>query len=528
MEIPLITLLDRLKLRGLRAQAVDGTVRIRGIRLLTGRTARLQKGICYVGSSIPEQAVAEDGAVALLAAEPFVSPLRIVFADPHEDCCALFERAAELFEQFRDWDEKLRSAIYERRGLRALILLLSEIMGNAAYLVDSSFRVLAIDDAPILSEISAIWKHLVAYGYLSYDILSQLRSCGELKLLDACERAAVVKSRVFNNEFINYNLRYRGKIRGHLFIVGYFRKTTPGDLAYAEDLGTRIFAAMAEKIDDSAARGKDYENFLIHVLNGTLRDRELIARQLKPLGWEPGGRFCVARIKSEQDGELLAEELGCILENLRGGKPVLFEGCLAAVFPLGESDDLGKLEPQLRSILEKMRCAGGVSDDFDGFFRLRSHYLQASAALELGEMLGLSKGPLFCYREYAVMHLLNVRAADFDLDLVCDKAVFRLRDYDAVNHTEYRKTLEEFIRSERNIAVTAEKLFIHRNTLIYRVKRMVGMLRIDLDDDSTRARLAMSFFVLRYQEAVQSLPAEGAAPEAPAQPAGGFAASAGR
>ena len=53
-----------------------------------------------------------------------------------------------------------------------------------------------------------------------------------------------------------------------------------------------------------------------------------------------------------------------------------------------------------------------------------------------------------------------------------------------------------YISSERNISLTAKKAHMHRNSIIYRLRKIQDMLEIDLDDPDVRLRLMISFKIL--------------------------------
>ncbi|MCD8217944.1 MAG: helix-turn-helix domain-containing protein [Clostridiales bacterium] len=71
-----------------------------------------------------------------------------------------------------------------------------------------------------------------------------------------------------------------------------------------------------------------------------------------------------------------------------------------------------------------------------------------------------------------------------------------LRGYDAVHHTDFYETLHIYLKKERNIAETARQMHLHRNTLLYRLKRLEELVPADLDDDRTRLHLLLSFEIV--------------------------------
>jgi purine catabolism regulator len=62
--------------------------------------------------------------------------------------------------------------------------------------------------------------------------------------------------------------------------------------------------------------------------------------------------------------------------------------------------------------------------------------------------------------------------------------------------TTLRDTLECFLRHSGNKGAVCTELFIHRNTLTYRLRRLEGLLGVDLDDGEVRASILLA---LKFQ-----------------------------
>ena len=58
-----------------------------------------------------------------------------------------------------------------------------------------------------------------------------------------------------------------------------------------------------------------------------------------------------------------------------------------------------------------------------------------------------------------------------------------LLDYDLKHGTELVKTLEVYFNNCRNSVNTASDLFIHRNTLLYRLEQISKILDLDLNNN---------------------------------------------
>ena len=61
------------------------------------------------------------------------------------------------------------------------------------------------------------------------------------------------------------------------------------------------------------------------------------------------------------------------------------------------------------------------------------------------------------------------------------KMLGKLIDYDKSGNTELTKTLNTYLECSGNGTETAEKLFIHRNTLHYRIEKIEQITGYDLN-----------------------------------------------
>ena len=64
-------------------------------------------------------------------------------------------------------------------------------------------------------------------------------------------------------------------------------------------------------------------------------------------------------------------------------------------------------------------------------------------------------------------------------------AVKYLKKYDKKNKTNYLETLREYLNCALNTTEAVDRLFIHRNTLYYRLKKIEELCEIDLTDMPT-------------------------------------------
>ena len=96
--------------------------------------------------------------------------------------------------------------------------------------------------------------------------------------------------------------------------------------------------------------------------------------------------------------------------------------------------------------------------------------------------------------DHAFLYFLNKLAGDksFGTELL-HPGLTRLRRYDERHGTDFYNTLYQYLLAERNVVATAKALFIHRNSMIYRLQRIQQLLDVDLDDPNVRLYLLLSY-----------------------------------
>ena len=85
------------------------------------------------------------------------------------------------------------------------------------------------------------------------------------------------------------------------------------------------------------------------------------------------------------------------------------------------------------------------------------------------------------------------------LDDYVTHKIGKLLEADNVQEGNLAETLEAYLDHNCNANATAEDLFIHRNTMRYRLDKIKHILNSDLSDLSECLELKLAFSILRYR-----------------------------
>lgn len=185
----------------------------------------------------------------------------------------------------------------------------------------------------------------------------------------------------------------------------------------------------------------------------------------------------------------------------------------SAVVILMETDDddsfLGEKERAgLEGLLSEYNCTANVSAPFHFLNQTRRHYTQAKMVGTLRTMLRIDD-PILEYLSYiAEYHMIFNYSMVQNLDNLLHPAVIKLDKIDKATGSDMLNILFAYTEHLCNLTSTAKDLYLHYNTLKYRIDKIAGITGIDFNDSSTVHRIVLSKKVLQIKEAISKAEAE--------------------
>ncbi len=146
-----------------------------------------------------------------------------------------------------------------------------------------------------------------------------------------------------------------------------------------------------------------------------------------------------------------------------------------------------KIKEKVFSYHHNIIMAIGVSDVHRGFDSLEISYQEAESALMAIQCD--DKEGIYYYRDIGLFQLLSCMVGNKLALNYIYRTIEPLVTYDLEKGTELLKTLEEILYNN-SLKETAEKMFLHRKTLVFRKKRIEKILGVSLERFETRLSLA--------------------------------------
>ncbi len=156
---------------------------------------------------------------------------------------------------------------------------------------------------------------------------------------------------------------------------------------------------------------------------------------------------------------------------------------------------------QVESEFPEANLIGGLSGPAHTLADWPTVYTEALQAMQLGVRLKLNK-QVVEFGSLGVYRLLYELEGQPAVQKFAAEIMQPLANYDSENRGSLVKTVQAYFDHHGNISQTAESLFVHRNTLLYRMERIQELTGLKLDQANMRLalHLALKLWQLRSDE----------------------------
>lgn len=249
----------------------------------------------------------------------------------------------------------------------------------------------------------------------------------------------------------------------------------------------------------------DRNNFMKNVLLGNILPGDITIRA-KELRVKNEGRRIAFLVRTEKTRELYAYNViqSLFPNNNKDYVVLLDDQNTVLIKELKDSEDSGEINKKARIIIDTLsselmiKASIGIGTEAEGLRDVARSYKDAQTALKIGQIFEGEKN-IVDYNHLGIGRLiyqLPTTLCRLFLNEVFREGVFETIDQETM------VTIQKFFENNLNVSETSRQLFIHRNTLVYRLDKIQKITGMDLRkfDDAIYFKVAM--MVKRYLDEV--------------------------
>lgn len=288
-------------------------------------------------------------------------------------------------------------------------------------------------------------------------------------------------------------------VRGHFYARFALTFAETWKTAYLRPIFTRISQALEEyfqllEVKNHVSRKSEaFYSIMQSIVNGAQVED---IRDLNDFGWFENQEYQVYQFRFDSHfpmkagREFLLDKLEEFLGEcfLTKRQTDIICVCNRSICPISQEDSHQPLAAFLAEYIGK----AGVSNCFHGLLETPHYVHQADWALKWGERKQPTQWYHF-FRDYVYEYLMEQCVREFPAEQLIAPELLQLWKCDQEKGSSLFATLETYVMTRCNGQATAQKLFIHRTTFLYRMKQIQKITKLNAQDPETYKKLLLSF-----------------------------------
>ncbi len=136
----------------------------------------------------------------------------------------------------------------------------------------------------------------------------------------------------------------------------------------------------------------------------------------------------------------------------------------------------------------------GISEPFERRGQIDAKRTMLERLIRIGKQIDTEERLYTEYKYYLELVCSYAHEAIGESGCFC-RQLKLLEQEDREKGTEFYKSLKEYLLMGNNVNLAAKKLYIHRNTMVYRLAKIHEMLKLDVNDPEVAKRLMLSILL---------------------------------
>lgn len=418
---------------------------------------------------------------------------------PDADPVDLLEFAGQIFQKYEEWNQALFESRMMNGSIQSLLDMTGSVIPNPMLLIGMDFTIVASRGTPFSELPSSVLGsteetadlilslkqdpnyeaafHRVGYFYYSGNGIAAPSLCVNIRRFDrTLYRLLITQGEVPLDDTFGFLLEYLARIISH---------------------------ALSTNIVDSHDVRHQLHQIFHTILTDSSADYVEISRRLTDYGWLSSHYYLCIFLKTEllDYKNLTHRSIISYIENILPASCALeHRGNIVVYINLelcqfSESE----IEQKLASFIRDSFLNAGYSRRMLGHFNFYRQYVQASLSLKTGSR----KYPhrwIHRFNDIALTYLLEEATKKLPAYMVCHEKLLHLKYESENGQSQLYQTLRCYLNNHQNATKTANELFIHRSTLLYRLDRICRCLGSDLLDPDELLYLLLSFRLIDMEE----------------------------
>jgi len=403
---------------------------------------------------------------------------------------------SEAFEYYTHWENLLYERMVAGASLQELLDTADIVFNRPMFIKNDSSWIFAITWG-YPPDVHPYWEKMersVGQYTPDYDTVRTVSTDPEFRNVFMEKYPSITRSPAYGAMILHANIYLEERRVAEIIAL---ENGVPFDRGEVHLM--HVFADMIERYIRSNAgilfAVSDPATFLGPIIETGSVDEINLPTIYRAAGLASGSELCVAVIegKNHSDTPMLGVLRDGLRAQLKKASVFSYLNQVVCVMELGATRSYERALQQISAQVPVDAFVWGVSYEFSDLRLLRYYYEQAVTALNKATEKGRVWISMY---DVACECILEKCMQNSALAPMIHPDLMRLRLADELDNTQYCSTLYYYLLCGGNYTDTAALMGLHRNSLIYRMNKIRGIMRTNPDKIENRELLILSYLLL--------------------------------
>lgn len=422
--------------------------------------------------------------------------LSIVFLYVDEPFEKVFNKVENIFREFDAWSNSFHLGILGQMDLQTLLDLTKPYLAHPMVVLDRSFSLLGYVRGDESTD--PIMESILEEGYVTPATMNRLRQDGLISTSENADNPLINWYCITTNDCY-YSMMYRFIANNHT--VGYaivFRCKLHPKTNYLYVMNTiyhNLNLYFQQERYRNWSTSEIYETVLAEIMENPHTSRRLYEDKLNYVqGMSLKGRFMLAKL-SYQNKKDLPHSFVCW--NLRNAipklKPFVSQGELYILAINTDEAQFDQFLSEEQKGIFNQNFRGfsyvcGVSQPFYDLMDLADAAKQCEEAVLLLSDSDKNykneeqQGHFYCYKDAYLLYIIKELKRLANEKMLVSPYYAILKEYDKDHNSDLCHIFAHYLQSGRSIAQTSSEIYLHRNTVLNKVKKATQVMNNEIEE----------------------------------------------
>jgi purine catabolism regulator len=436
----------------------------------------------------------------------------------------IFLQQGTTLRRSQEIQRQLTQVAFSGANLQQISQTIANLMGNTIIVADRNFSLLSF----------AFWekehknhKRKAYVGRTLDQYLYNLEKTGfidKIRKTKKANRVEVLFSKQGEQAWVVVPVLVNDEILGYIAVLEDYHRMREEDWGALVQAATVTGVAIYKQVVEEEVVRRQRNDFLLHVLEGQMALDQGVLEQAKSLKISLNHTWNVIQIElvnleeyrrrhfagsiqeevasKQRDLAILTDQLTAKQNDLLAvyKQEWITVLCPAPINCHAKEQAMQRvavIKQELQRFAPELEIAVGVSRICEDYSQLPLAYREAKESLEIGRNLD-PLASVYCYWDLGVYQILTKLKDMPELKEYYQAILGKFDQLDTLTRSELLKTLEAYFSANGNIFKAAQNLYLHRNSMKYRLKRIQDILGVDLGDSEICFNLQLALKIRHF------------------------------